>query len=160
MNRSKAYGMNILKPVTVGEMRAHVAALLAPMERLDDALIVRTVKRPDKARAAFQLNEIWIPAIKSKISYAVALHEIGHMLGRHRLSPHILTRERDAWRWAKAHALVWTPAMEIRCRSSLAWYQEQKSKKCGALSALMPQQSQQALAGFPAGVFAKNRRNK
>ena len=57
-------------------------------------------------------NEIVVPAIKSPLSYAVALHEIGHFLGRHQNSRNSKTRERWAWQWARENALNWTPAME------------------------------------------------
>ena len=36
-----------------------------------------------KAWSAHDLQLVHIPPIKSSISYAVALHEIGHVLGRH-----------------------------------------------------------------------------
>jgi hypothetical protein len=105
--------------ITAAEMRAHVMDLLAPLDNPDDALIVHWNKRSGlRGEAALEVNEIWLPLVKSRLSYAVALHEVGHMLGRHRWSHYMLTRERDAWRWAKAHALVWTKSMEaerVRC---------------------------------------------
>ncbi len=129
--------MDTIKSTTVAEMRAHVEAVLAPMVgRPDDALIVHTVKICRQARACIEVNEIWITEITSEISYATVLHEIGHLRGRHGWSRRVLTRERDAWRWAKAHALVWTAAMERDCRSNLAWYESQI--KCGALSCWVP----------------------
>jgi hypothetical protein len=54
---------------------------------------------------------IRIPRIRSTISYVCALHELGHHLGDHQHSRSVITRERHAWRWAKANALVWTQAM-------------------------------------------------
>lgn len=113
------------KVCDVAEMRAHVTALLASLDRPDDALIVHWVKRTDQAKARLAHNEIWPPVVRSKITYATALHEIGHMLGRHRWSRYILTRERDAWRWAKAHALIWTSAMELARVKALLWYEVQ-----------------------------------
>jgi hypothetical protein len=112
-------------PIGIAEMQEHVAGLLASMDRPDDALIVHTVKRTRQARAAREINEIWNTEVRSKITYAVVLHEIGHMRGSHQRSRDLLTRERDAWRWAKDHALVWTRVMEVRCQSSLAWYKSQ-----------------------------------
>jgi hypothetical protein len=67
------------------------------------------------------VEEIRIPPIKSAISYAAALHEIGHIQGRYQTSRHSLVRELAAWRWARQQALAWTPAMERMCASSLAW---------------------------------------
>jgi len=66
--------------------------------------------------------------IWSAISYATALHEIGHILGRHQRSPDTLVRERWAWRWAKENALIWTPAMEKHCSVSLAWYEVRRER--------------------------------
>jgi hypothetical protein len=47
----------------------------------------------------------------SAISYATALHEIGHDRGRHQSSCDQMVRERWAWEWARRNALDWTPAM-------------------------------------------------
>jgi hypothetical protein len=69
-------------------------------------------KRPSRARAARELEEIHIAPVRSRLSYATALHEIGHVLGRHQTSRRSMVREVHAWQWARRHALVWTPAME------------------------------------------------
>src|SRR5258708_39773715 len=60
--------------------------------------------------------------IKSGISYATALHEVGHILGRHQHSNSTMVRERWAWHWARVNALIWTPAMEQSARKALEWY--------------------------------------
>ena len=61
--------------------------------------------------------------VKSDITYAVALHEIGHILGP-RQSGTRLDKEVGAWEWAEQHALEWTAAMSekraICLRSYLA----------------------------------------
>ena len=67
-------------------------------------------------------REIFTPPIRSPISYATVLHEIGHIIGRYTTSHHVMTRETWAWRWARANALLWTPAMERSMQDSLAWY--------------------------------------
>jgi hypothetical protein len=105
---------------SVEEMRRHVECLMAPLSAPDCPLIVHTSKR--RARAALEVWEIWVPEVKSTLSYARNLHELGHLLGRHRGSRYLMTRERDAWRWAKTHALRWTDAMERERLISLAWY--------------------------------------
>ena len=38
---------------------------------------------PDEAWGSYWLREIEIPPIKDECSYATALHEAGHILGRH-----------------------------------------------------------------------------
>src|SRR5262249_32121827 len=54
--------------------------------------------------------------VRSAITYAVALHELGHYLGEHTNHPDRIVRERAAWRWARASALTWTTGME-RCQA-------------------------------------------
>jgi hypothetical protein len=71
-------------------------------------------------------REIWIRPVTSPRSYATALHEIGHILGRHQLSGVALTRERWAWDWARRNALQWTPAMERQARWCLESYRQHK----------------------------------
>jgi hypothetical protein len=111
------------------EMHRHVMALL---ERYH--IIYSWCRRPKDARAVFytaageEFHEVWIMPIRSAISYATALHEIGHILGRHQRSPDTLVRERWAWRWAKENALIWTPAMEKHCSVSLAWYEARRER--------------------------------
>jgi hypothetical protein len=74
--------------------------------------------------AVHEFELISIPPIKSAITYAVALHEIGHVLGRHQRSRSRLVRERWAWDWARRHAITWTPAMERTMRRSLDRYEQ------------------------------------
>jgi hypothetical protein len=64
----------------------------------------------DRNDGAVLVPEIWIRPVTSPRAYAVALHEIGHILGRYQLSRATLVRERWAWRWARRNALQWTPS--------------------------------------------------
>jgi hypothetical protein len=48
---------------------------------------------------------IRIPPIRSQITYAVALHEIGHLIGPGRSGTR-LEKEAAAWRWALANSMV------------------------------------------------------
>jgi hypothetical protein len=81
-------------------------------------LDTRWVERPGDAYAvratdgAGAVDEVQTPPIRSAITYATALHEIGHILGPNQDSPNSHTRERWAWQWARENALVWTGAME------------------------------------------------
>lgn len=68
------------------------------------------------------MDLVSIPAIKGPISYAVALHELGHCLGRYQASQSTVIRERWAWDWAKRNAIVWTPRMERYVQACLRWY--------------------------------------
>jgi hypothetical protein len=74
-----------------------------------------------EAFAIIEADEIRIPPIRSTISYATAMHELGHQLGnpRHQNSSSVMARERDAWRWARSNAKIWTPAMERQAVKSL-----------------------------------------
>ncbi len=78
--------------------------------------------------------------VTSDTAYAVALHEIGHLvssgqagtlgsdalawqLGQaERLSDRYLRDELDAWFWAREHALCWTRAMAKQAQRSLRSY--------------------------------------
>jgi hypothetical protein len=93
---------------TILEMRQHVADLLERHE----IIFTWECRNPMKAWAAPEAREVSIPAIKSAISYATALHEIGHILGRHQDSISTMVAERWAWRWAQKNALIWTSQME------------------------------------------------
>lgn len=49
--------------------------------------------------------EISIPDIRGQVSYFIALHEIGHLVGRGRSAPR-LEAEANAWLWALEHSAV------------------------------------------------------
>jgi hypothetical protein len=103
------------------QMRQHVAELLETHE-----IISRCCRSPRLAWGARDVWEVHIPQIKSAVSYATCLHEIGHLLGRHQNSASLMVRERWAWRWAwrwaEQNALTWTPQMDRDRDKSLAWY--------------------------------------
>ena len=98
-------------------MRRHV------LDVCQDHDIQITWARGSKAWALSGGEEIVIPPIRSAITYAVALHEIGHVMGRHQLSRSRIVRERWAWAWARRHAIVWTPAMARTMHRCLDWYE-------------------------------------
>src|SRR5258707_928513 len=100
-------------------MQEHVQNICSRHE-----LVVRRCNRLNQAQALHECDEIVIPAIKSPISYAVALHEIGHILGPHQHSKRQLVRERQAWQWARRNAVDWTPRMERQATASLRWYKK------------------------------------
>jgi hypothetical protein len=98
------------------QMQEHVSRLCEANE-----IGITYIRR--KAYGNYWLREIWIPPVKSPRSYATALHEIGHILGRHQLSKVILVRERWAWNWARRNALRWTPAMQWHAEWCLEYYE-------------------------------------
>jgi hypothetical protein len=110
--------------LTKGQMRAHIMALL---EKYD--INVEWCDRPSRAWGSHIAELICIAPIRSAISYATALHEIGHIRGRHQRSADPMVRERWAWRWARANAMAWTAAMERDARMALAYATRQHEAK-------------------------------
>lgn len=101
----------------VEQMRGHVQSLAQQHQIL---VWANRVRRTADAFAVPDMEEVHIPPIRSAITYATALHEIGHLLGKHQRSHRSLVREEWAWRWARENALVWTPAMERFATNALA----------------------------------------
>ena len=50
-------------------------------------------------------REISVPPIRGQVSYFIALHEIGHLVGPGRSAPR-LESEANAWLWALDHSVV------------------------------------------------------
>lgn len=59
---------------------------------------------------------VGIPRTDREVGYAVALHEIGHVVLKHRASwfdsIQRVQSEAEAWEWARAEAHWWMPAMQ------------------------------------------------
>lgn len=64
-------------------------------------------------------RSVKIPPVESYVAYAIALHEIGHVVGAQGLGHE---REQLAWEWAIGHALTWTDEMQGHKDRSLAGY--------------------------------------
>jgi hypothetical protein len=115
-------------------MRRHIKELLAPYTRTDinDAIQVYWDRRMAKAHVLSDeggnVIEIRLAPVRSAISYATALHEIGHIRGRHQRSRNMMARERWAWEWARCNVLSWTPSMERTAVKSLAWYASRQKR--------------------------------
>lgn len=71
-----------------------------------------------------------IRPVRSAITYAIALHEIGHILGRNAKS--VLEREGNAWAWAIENALHWDTHMTDTMKGCLftyyRWLRRRKAK--------------------------------
>ena len=116
--------------VTVAQMRAHIRQLCAANRiEINYGRHASASYLSDRNHGAVLAPEIWIRPVRSPRAYAVALHEIGHILGRHQLSGVALTRERWAWDSARRNALQWTPAMERQARWCLESYRQHKESK-------------------------------
>lgn len=112
-----------MRTVSLSDMREHVRVLCERHE-----IACYEVKRPNQAYAIREGDEIGIALIRSAITYATALHEIGHHQGPHQNSRSVMVRERWAWQWARSNALIWTPAMERSAQKALQWYVPQAAK--------------------------------
>jgi uncharacterized protein YjaZ len=64
---------------------------------------------------------IQIAPVRSDITYAVALHELGHIVGPMQ-DGHRLEREAGAWIWARNNACEWTARMDAKMRRCLGSY--------------------------------------
>ena len=102
--------------VTVEDMHQHVISLCH-----QHGVAYTWCRRPTSSWAWFDGEEVCIAPIKSPISYAVALHEIGHVLGRYQQSKDLMVRERWAWQWARRNALMWKPIMDRHAEVSLSF---------------------------------------
>jgi hypothetical protein len=129
--RMTALEAKLMKRVSVAMMQRHIETLIAahvpwdtPVIRRDGIRGAQTLWREGHR----ELLEIVVPKVKSAWSYAVALHELGHICGRYQHSRRVMVRERWAWIWAKQNALIWTLDMEMRAGEALAWYAARQQK--------------------------------
>jgi hypothetical protein len=78
--------------LSVSEMDKHVQ-LIADENQI---VIHCSLNRLSRSYSIRVSEEIYIAPIRSVLSYAVALHELGHQLGPHQSSLSVLVRERAA----------------------------------------------------------------
>lgn len=97
-----------------GEMAAHVA-------RLCGDLGIAVVPHSSGGRADRRRRTIAIRPVRSARTYAVALHEIGHVVGPWQ-SRQRLYAEAGAWFWAREHALEWSEQVSKTCARCLQSY--------------------------------------
>ena len=100
--------------MTPEDMRLHVATICR-----DEG--IRVLPHSRGGRASKDHRIIAIRPVKSAITYAVALHELGHVLGPWQSLPRLYA-EAGAWKWAKEVAGIWTPVMEEKMSRSLHSY--------------------------------------
>lgn len=77
--------------------------------------------------------EIAIPPIRGQVSYFIALHEIGHLVGRGRSAPR-LEAEANAWLWALEQTAVKPTEATLRSiskrlRGYLAWAENRQYRR-------------------------------
>lgn len=110
-------------------MEAHVAQLC----REHGVELIGASSRGRAIRWRGGRREIAIPPIRGQVSYFVALHEMGHLVGRGRSAPR-LEAEANAWLWALEHAIVEpTPAtrrsISKRLNGYLRWAESRQYRR-------------------------------
>jgi hypothetical protein len=117
-----------LKKITSKPLRKSIIRLAKHIEQICEAHKITIIYSPHRNDGSAQryLRQIMISPVRSHLSYATALHELGHLLGSHQ-DPTLpsMVQEVDAWNWAKNNALMWTPAMHRDMMKALRSYQEQ-----------------------------------
>jgi hypothetical protein len=99
---------------TVEQMAAHIAKI-CKIESIEVS------SHSSGGRAWRKGRLIAIRPVKSAITYAIALHEIGHIVGP-RQSGSRLDKEVGAWEYAMDKAIEWTPTMNATMSKSLLSY--------------------------------------
>lgn len=77
-------------------------------------------RRHTSGRAWRRSRRVRIPEVKSAVTYALALHELGHVIGHQRGLT--IDKEAQAWRWAEQHAIEWTTPMARKAGRCIASY--------------------------------------
>ena len=111
-------------------MEAHIADLC----REHEIALAGSSARGRAIRWRGGRREISVPPIRGQVSYFIALHEIGHLIGRGRSAPR-LESEANAWLWALDHSVVEpTPAtrrsIARRLRGYLEWARNRQYRRC------------------------------
>ena len=101
-------------------MDMNYAAHIARICKIED---IEVGHHSSGGRAWRRKRRINIRPVKTAVTYAIALHEIGHILGP-RQNGVRLDKEVGAWEWAREHALEWTDQMEAKMRKCLRSYLE------------------------------------
>lgn len=114
-----------------GKAGRRVSAYREHVERLcaDNGIALEFAGR--SGRAWRKTRRIRTPEIRSAVTYAIALHEIGHILGDGQ-NGRRLDKEVGAWLWAKANAIEWRKPMKRTLKTRLASYLRWCQRRRGA----------------------------
>lgn len=115
------------KKLTAQQLADHVASICK-------SFCIEVAYYSGAGRACRSNRWIRIRPVRSVVSYAVALHEIGHIVGRGHRGARI-EKEVAAWEWALENALPGTKGKRFRAtvanslRSYLRWAQRCQHRK-------------------------------
>lgn len=91
------------------------------IERIANDNGIKVIFSKGRACACREEKYIKIPSVKSPTTYALALHELGHCLGKRQSDTRLLS-EIGAWEWAVENAHFWSPSMTKKMRRGLESY--------------------------------------
>lgn len=104
-------------------MRINQEQMAAHVELLAEQIGVTINTSSAGGRAVIQDRVIEIRPVRSPITYAIALHELGHIaIGHRSMKIGRLAEEGEAWAWARDNALVWTDTMDAKARKCVTSY--------------------------------------
>lgn len=107
--------------MTTKQLANHILSLL-----MQHAIAVTWVEGT-KGLAWVKTRRVRLRPIKTQTTYAVALHEIGHIVGDQPKTK--LDREAAAWEWAMQNALVWTQVTHTKMQRCLQSYMDAAQRK-------------------------------
>jgi hypothetical protein len=119
---------------TAAALQAHAHALAVAF---DVRLIEAAVLKPEEALGLGHIRVALVSTITDETTYAVALHELGHLAsptGMVRgvttgdLTNLLMVEEEAAWQWARHYALEWTPVMERLAAWALSTYENTRPR--------------------------------
>lgn len=119
---------------SIKQLEAHIRALAR-----NGGVKLRWVLSSRECLADYDKHSVLIMKVRSHHSYALALHELGHLLGPDQGSSKAqLCTEAGAWQWAQEQALVWGPAEQRTMVQGMKTYitdavQSQERPLCAAL---------------------------
>jgi len=104
--------------MTLNQLQVHARELAAAFDvrLIEDARI-----RPEEALGIPHLRMVLTHPVIEETTYAIVLHEIGHLAAPLGVVRHVAggdlgnlrrVEEEAAWGWARHYALEWTPTME------------------------------------------------
>lgn len=102
--------------MTKEEMASHIDALCVEHD-------IKVENYSSQGRAFRKDRMIQIRPVRSEVTYAVGLHEIGHVVGPWQSMPSLYC-EAGAWVWATQNAQEWTPTMHVTMIQALTSYLE------------------------------------